>query len=363
MALKRKLAPIFAAVASATLIAGCSGTDSDTDQVGASSARDSLVLVDGDSQGYITFDTDREVLRGYTRDGKKVWQEQRYFPTDVHCVKACPDAAVSATADMNTSTSQTQVLWKHGGSSTTQSFGQKSLVVQWARNRDTWVATSESGIVWSDRGKIRTQNFPKGISDAMGRLSQDHEELLISVQQNGAKDWSAFRFPVSGGRLSPSLISTSLPGGVGCLSLDQGKMWTIGDGASEFSLTTGKKIRATGQFASDCAMSDASTVLGAFSASSDESVQDISIASEIRPTSFKTITVKSAGEIGIFQDCGVLLSNGRLTTLSPQGKKKETDVDAHSMTTVPNGDVYSIGRSGKVERHTITADDENCHIS
>ncbi|MFJ9862735.1 hypothetical protein [Streptomyces sp. NPDC101165] len=362
MALKRQLAALVAAAASATLIAGCSSSDTGP-AAGAPSSQGSLVLVDGDSHGYITFDTDREVLSGYTRDGKKMWQEKRYFPTDVHCAAACPDAAISATVDMNKSASESHVVWKHGESSTTQPFTEKSLVVQWARSKDTWVATSESSIIWSDGGKTHTKPFPKGISDSMGRVSADNTTLLISVQQNSGAPWSAFRFPLTGEHLSPSSISTGLPGSVGCLSPEQGTMWTLGDRASEFSLTTGKKIRDTAQFASDCASSDTSTMLGAFSASSDESTQEISITSGSRSTPFKKVSVKSAGEIGLFRDCSVLLSNGKLTTFSAQGKKTETEIGAHSLLTLPDGQIYSVGSSGKMEQHTIAAKGRNCRIS
>ncbi|MCX5424529.1 hypothetical protein [Streptomyces sp. NBC_00078] len=361
MALKRGVAAFVAAAALAALLTGCS--TSGADQAGTPSSRGILVLVDGDSHGYITFDTDSEILRGYTHDGKKVWQENRYFPTDVHCTTACPDAAISATVDMNHSASETHVLWKHGESSTAQPFTQKSLVVQWARDKDTWVATSESAIIWSDSGETHTKSFAKGISDSMGRVSADNSALLISVQQNDGAPWNAFRFSLTGEHLSPSPISTDLPGSVGCLSPAQGTMWTLGDKASEFSLTTGKEIRGTAQFASDCASSSTSTLLGAFSADSDASVQQISITSGSRSTPFKKTTVKSAGEIGIFRDCGVLLSNGRLASLTLQGKKTETKVSAHSMLTVPNGHIYSIGPTGKVEQHTITAKGGNCRIS
>ncbi|WSQ12564.1 hypothetical protein OG604_34995 [Streptomyces sp. NBC_01231] len=360
MALKRELAALVAAAASATLIAGCS--TSGTDHAGAPSSQGSLTLVDGDSHGYITFDTEREVLSGHTRDGKKVWQEKRYFPTDVHCATSCPDAAISATVDMNTSASETHVLWKHGASSTTQSFADKSLVVQWARNKDTWVATSESAIIWSDRGKTHTKPFSKGIGDAMARVSEDNSTLLVSVQQNGIDTWSAFRFTLDGKPLSPSPISAGLPGSVGCLSPDQGTMWTLGGNASEFSLTTGKKIRDVESFASDCASSGTSTIIGAFSADSDESIQEISITSHKRSAPLKKVTVKSAGEIGVFQNCGVLLSDGKLTSLSALGKRTETKISAQSVLTVPDGRIYSIGSSDKVEQHTITAKNRNCRI-
>ncbi|UXY30674.1 hypothetical protein [Streptomyces sp. HUAS TT20] len=157
-------------------------------------------------------------------------------------------------------------------------------------------------------------------------------------------------------------FTTGLPGSVGCLSPEQGTMWTLGDKASEFSLTTGKKIRDTAQFASDCASSETSTVLGSFSATSDESTQEISITSGSRSTPFKKVSVKSAGEIGLFQDCSVLLSNGRLTSFSAQGTTTETHINAHSVLTTPDGRIYSIGSSGKVEQRTITAKGRNCRI-
>ncbi|MEU0198193.1 MULTISPECIES: hypothetical protein [unclassified Streptomyces] len=354
------LAALAVVAASATITAGCSA--SGTDRNDTPPAGGHVVLVDGDRHGYITFDTEHEVLSGYTSDGKQAWQERRFFPTDVHCATSCPDAAISATAEMNDSGSETRVIWKHGGGSTTQSFPHKSLVVQWAENKDTWVATSESGLIWSDAGKVHKKSFAKGVSDSMGRISEDHSALLISVQQEGATSWSAYRFPLSGERLSPSVISTRLPGSVGCVSPGKGTMWTLGDKASEFSSTTGEKIRGTEQFASDCASSDTSTLLGAFSADTDEPTQELSITSGGRRSPFNEVTVKSAGEIGVYKNCGVLLSDGRLTALSPRGKKVETTIPAHSMLTAPGGRVYSVGSSGEVEQHTITAGAGSCRI-
>ncbi|MFJ5772830.1 hypothetical protein [Streptomyces sp. NPDC093094] len=357
---KRRVVALLAAAVSVVPVAGCSDTDGG--RPGASAPPSSLVLVDADTHGYLTFDTDREVLRGHTRDGKQVWEEKGYFPADVQCATACPDAAISATADMNRSASGTHVIWKHGGTSTTRSFRDDSLVVQWARNKDTWVATSESAVIWSDHGRTRTKPFTKGIEDSMGRVSEDGSTLVISVQQNGGTSWSAFRFPLTGNRLSPSPLSVDLPGSVGCLSPENGTMWTLGNRASEFDLVTGKKIRETEQFASDCASSGTSTMLGAFSAQSDGSTQDISITSGSRLAPFEKISVRSAGEIGLFQDCGVLLSDGRLTSFSAGGRADETEISAHSVLTVPDGHLYSIGPSGEVEQHTVTATGGSCRI-
>ncbi|MFJ6738360.1 hypothetical protein ACIQOU_05510 [Streptomyces sp. NPDC091279] len=351
-------AALAAAAAALALTVGCSPTGGD--RAATAPPPSSVVLTDADSHGYITFDTDRQVLTGYTHGGKRVWEEDRYFPTDVHCAASCPDAAVSATADMNKSASGTQVLWKQDGHSTTQSFTDKSLVVQWARDKDTWVATTSSGISWSDHGTTHKETFAKGLADSMGRLSADNGTLLISIQENGGNSWSVYRFPLNKAGLSPSRIATDLPGSVGCLSPEQDTMWTLGDKAFEFNLTTGKKIRDVKKFASDCASSKTSTVLGAFSADPDQSTQEISITSGSRATTFQKVTVRSSGEISVFRDCAVLLSNGKLTTLSARGTKTESEIDAHSMRTLPDGHVYSVAPSGKVAEHRIDA--STCRI-
>lgn len=344
------------------LAAGCSSMSSSTDSAGQQSANKSVVLVDGDSNGYITYDTDREVLTGYTSGGTRKWRESRYFPTDVHCAGSCPNAVVSATADTNENESGTHTVWKTADSSTVRSFPDKSLIVHWAMNKDTWVATSETSIIWSDAGKTHTKKFGKGLTDSLGRVSADDSTLVISVQPASAASWSAFRFPLKSKNLSPSEISTDLPGSVGCLSPEQGTMWTLGNKAYEFDLATGKKIREVSQYSSDCASSRKSTVIGAFSAGTDEASQHIAITSAGASAPLRSVEVESDGEIGVFQDCGVLLSNGRLATLSSTGRKTETEIDAHSALTVPDGRVYSVGPSGKVERHTATADGQGCAI-
>ncbi|WP_437015346.1 hypothetical protein [Streptomyces sp. enrichment culture] len=351
----------LAVVAASVITAGCS--TSNTHRAETPSAQGHVVVVDGDSHGYVTFDTEREVLSGYTSDGKKAWQERRYFPTDVHCVSSCPDAVISATAEMNDSGSKTHVIWKRGDGSTTRLVNHKSMVVQWARNKDTWVATSESALIWSDAGRVHRKPFTSGIIDSTGRISEDRSTLLVSVQQAGAAHWSAFRFALTGTHLSPSSVSTRLPGSIGCVSPSKETMWTLGEKASEFSLTTGKEIRGTAQFASDCVSSETSTLLGAFSADTEESTQEISITSGSRHSPLNKVTVKSAGELGVYRHCGVLLSDGRLASLSPQGKKVETTIPAHSMLTVPGGRIYSVGSSGKVEQHTITAKSGTCRIT
>jgi hypothetical protein len=360
MALKRSLTTLLAAAATVVLVASCS-TGNDRAEA-PSSARSNLILVDGDRHGYITYDTERQILSGYARSGKKSWQEKRYFPTDVHCATSCPDAVISATADMNDSESATHIIWKHGDDSATQAFGKRSLIIQWARDSETWVSTSESALTWSIDGKKHTLSIAKGISDSTGRVSEDNSTLLVSIQQNDGGSWRAFRFSLHANSVSLSGQFTKLPGNVGCLSPEQGTMWTLGEKASEFSLTTGKKIRDTPQFASDCASSGNATLLGAFSSDTEESTQDISITSGSRANAFHRTTVRSSGEIGLFRNCGVLLSNGRVVSLSAQGQKLETRILAHSALTTSDGSLYTVSPTGEVEQHTILTNGGSCRI-
>ncbi|MFJ9894441.1 hypothetical protein ACIQPR_14100 [Streptomyces sp. NPDC091280] len=342
------------------LAGGCSSPS--TDSVEQQTSNQSIVLVDGDRDGYITYDTDREVLTGYTSDGTKEWQESKYFPTDVHCAGSCPNAVISATADTNEHESRTHTVWQTSDGSTVRSFPSKSMIVHWAMNKATWVATTDTSIVWSTAGKVSAKKFTKGLADSLGRVSADGSTLVISVQPNSSDSWSAFRFPLKGGMLSPSLISADLPGSVGCLSPDQRTMWTLGNDAYEFDLASGKKIREVSQYSSDCASSRNSTIIGAFSAGTGEPTQQIAITSAGRSAPVKKIQVESDGEIGIFQTCGVVLSNSKLAVVSPKGERTETKIRAHSAFTVPNGRVYSVGPSGKVEQHRITADGPECAI-
>ncbi|WP_311315001.1 hypothetical protein [Streptomyces naphthomycinicus] len=321
------------------------------------------MLADGDSSGYITYDTKHEVLAGYTSDGSEKWRESRYFPTDVHCAGSCPNAVISATPDMNEGESRTHTVWKTGATSTVRSSPSRSLIVHWARDRDTWIATDESSITWSESGRRHTRKFAGGVGDAMGRVSGDGSTLVVSVQTGSAKTWSAYRFRLTGARLSPVLVSDALPGSIGCLSPQRESMWTLGDKAVEYDLATGRKLREVPQFLSDCASSRSTTVLGTFSAGTDEARQTISLAPADRSASLRKTVVNSDGEIGVFRDCGVFLSDGRLTTLSADGKRRPTEIGAHSVLTTPDGLIYSVGPSGEPERHRITADDRHCRVT
>ncbi|MEU0048925.1 hypothetical protein [Streptomyces sp. NPDC006309] len=323
------------------------------------------MLVDGDSHGFITYDTKHEALTGYTSDGTEKWRESRYFPTDVHCTVSCPDAVISATADMNGRESRTHTVWKTGGTSTVHSSSSRSLVVHWARDQNTWVATDESSVLWSESGHIHTKKFTEGVGDALGRVSADDSTLVVSVQPGSARTWSGYRFRLKGAPLSPVLVSDALPGSIGCLSAQQETMWTLGKKAVEYGLATGRKIREVPQFSSDCASSASTTVLGTFSAGTDQAQQQqtISLAPANRSAPLRKTVVNGDGEIGVFRDCGVVLSDGRLTILSADGGRHRTQVDAHSVVTTADGLVYSIGPSGKPERHGITAGKRQCRIT
>ncbi|MFJ4526558.1 hypothetical protein ACIP4Y_37610 [Streptomyces sp. NPDC088810] len=321
------------------------------------------MLADGDSSGYITYDTKHEVLAGYTSDGSEKWRESRYFPTDVHCAGSCPNAVISATPDMNERETRTHTVWKTGTASTVRTSPSRSLVVHWAKDPDTWVASDESSITWSESGRLHSKKFAGGVGDAMGRVSDDGSTLVVSVQFGSAKTWSAYRFRLTGARLSPVLVSDALPGSIGCLSQQRESMWTLGDKAVEFDLATGRKLREVPQFLSDCASSRSTTVLGAFSAGTGEARQTISLAPADRSAPVRRTSANSDGEIGVFRDCGVFLSDGRVTTLSAAGDRQPTQISAHSVLTTPDGLIYSVGPSGEPERHGITADERHCRVT
>ncbi|WP_328505868.1 hypothetical protein [Streptomyces sp. NBC_00391] len=359
MRLHKTLAFVAAALSFSVATIGCT---SPSTAPTAQSPQESLILIDADSHGYITYDTDSEVLTGYAKDGAEKWRENRFFPTDVHCTLTCPNAAISATVDTNPSQHKTRVIWKGNGRTRTQAFPNKSMIVHWGKDEENWVATSESSLLWSTAGKIHAKKFQEGLADSFGSIADDEKTLIISIQENTSRTWAAFRFTLDSGQLAPAEISESLPGSIGCLSPHRRTMVTLGENSAEFSLTTGEKIRDLAEFSSDCASSSESTIVGAFSAGSGEATQEISMfpASPSLPPA--KVTVNSSGEIGIFRDCGVLLSDGKLASLSAEGKKTETEFDARSMLTAPDGRIYSISSSGKVGQHTISAKGQACRI-
>src|SRR5687767_142132 len=171
MRFQKTLAAVAAALSFSAMITGC--TSPPTDPNAQQGSQDSTILIDADSHGYITYDTELEILTGYTTDGTKKWREDRFFPTDVHCSSTCPNAAISATVDTNSSISKSHIIWKVNGKTKTQPSSSKSMVIHWSKDEENWVATSESSISWSISGKIYEKKFQKGLADSFGITSDD----------------------------------------------------------------------------------------------------------------------------------------------------------------------------------------------
>lgn len=355
------LAVIAAVVSVTVLTSGCSSSASHADK--SETSKESLVLVDGDSNGYITYDTQREVLTGYTRGGTEQWKERQHFPSDVHCATSCPNAVISASTDMNPGLSKSKAIWKIHGDTTEHSFSTKNLTVHWSSDQTNWIATSESSMIWSLDNRIHTRKFKGGIADSLGRISIDRKTLVVSIQPGSSNRWSAFRFPLEGAhRLTSSTISTKLPGGIGCFSPEHGTAFTTGDKAAEVSLITGGKVRNSEKFTSDCVSSDEATIFGAFSADAESSTQEISISSTNHSKSSIPIHARNGGDIGIFRQCGAFISDQRVTTVSTLGTKQETKIEAHSMLVTHKGYIYSVSPSGTVTQHRIVVDGRSCKI-
>ncbi|MFD9205703.1 hypothetical protein ACFVZM_05420 [Streptomyces sioyaensis] len=358
--------PIITVMAIGALTACLSGCSTPAASSHTARAKSSTILIDGDSAGYLTYDTDREILTGHRADGRRVWHKKGIFPSEAHCLATCPDAVVSAPADMNPGNSNSQAYWITGKGSAHRAFSDKKFTVHWARDSGTWVASSGNSLVWSSDGKMRSKRFSPGITEAQARISVNQKSLIVSLHPRSRPHakWKAFSFHVDARRdraVPPPTESKPLPGPVACIS-ERNSVLTAGANPVEFDLSTAKVVTKLGKFVSDCAASKGGEIIGTFSMGTNQRKQEIRL--KTRHTSVakaaKAVT-DGDGEIGIVGDCGVYISDGRLATLTTSGRVKESKIRASSLLTIPNGNIYTVEDKGKVNRHLISAGTE-CQV-
>ncbi|MCF3174892.1 hypothetical protein IPZ61_16400 [Streptomyces sioyaensis] len=359
--------PIIAVMAIGVLTACLSGCSTPVAPSHTAPAKSSTILIDGDSAGYVTYDTDREILTGHRADGRRAWRKKGIFPSEAHCMSTCPDAVVSAPANMNPGNSNSRTYWITSKGSTRRTFSDKKFTIHWARDSGTWIASSGNSLAWSNDGKMRSKKFSSDIAETQARISVNQKSLIVSVHPRSLphKKWKAFSFHVDaqGNRAVPTPTeSKPLPGPVACISAERNSVLTAGANPVEFDLSTGKAVTKLGKFLSDCASSKDGEILGTFSMGTNKRKQEIRL--KTRDTSdaraAKAVT-DGDGEIGIVRDCGVYISDGRLATLTTGGRVKKSKIRASSLLTIPNGSIYTVEEKGNVNRHLIAAGTE-CQV-
>ncbi|MFI9742637.1 hypothetical protein [Streptomyces sp. NPDC052494] len=348
------------------VLAGCStGDGSSAPTAAEESAENRFLLVEGDTAGYITFDTEKEILTGFRSDGTRSWTHSGNFPSNIQCLDRCPDAVISAPVSENPGQKKSLAIWKHGGETTVKEFATGRLDVHWSAGPDDWIATVGSSVTWSDGARQQSLSLPGELKDSMGTQSADGRTLAVSVAtgDESAPRWSAYLFDVPGGTAGrPRLTADHLPGSVGCLDPAADRAATVGEKPALFTLGSGRRVRDLGDFSSECAMSRSATVFGTYSAGrGPEDTQSVQVTENTGSRTAKAGT-SSGGGLGATGGCGVFLSEGRLAAMAPTGAAERSEVPAVGLRTLPDGDVYALAGDGTVTRHRVVATGSDCSV-
>ncbi|MET9429551.1 hypothetical protein [Streptomyces sp. NPDC003036] len=348
------------------VLAGCAATEGPGGRASAGPppADPTTLLVEADAHGYITFDTEREVLQGFRSDGTHAWKHSGHFPSDIQCLTRCPDAVISAAVTENPKQKKSAAIWKQGIRTSVKEFEAARLDVHWSSGPDDWVATDGERVTWSAGGE--EQSLTGGLKDAMGVQSADGGSLAVSVAtgSDAAPRWSAYLFDVGGRHAGPPrLVADHLPGALGCLDRAGDRAATIGERPALFTLGTGRKVRELGDFSSECAMSRTTTVVGAYAVGkSEQDAQAVRVTANTGDRTAEAVT-SSGGGLGASGDCGVFLSEGRISTMSPTGQPSSSEIRATGLRVLPDGLTYALGPDGKVTRHRAAGTGSACAVT
>ncbi|MFD4318392.1 hypothetical protein [Streptomyces sp. NPDC058548] len=349
------------------VLAGCSADDGPTTPaVSGDPVENRFLLVEGDTAGYITFDTEQEKLTGFRSDGTRAWTHSGNFPSDIQCLNQCPDAVISAPVSENPGQKKSLAIWKYRGETTVKEFAAGRLDVHWSSGPDNWIATVGPSVTWSDGAGKRSLDLPGELKDSMGTQSADGRSLAVSVAtgDEAAPRWSAYLFDVPGRTPgSPRLAVDHLPGSVGCLDPAADRAATIGEKPALFTLGSGRRVRDLGDFSSECAMSRSTTVFGTYAVGQAE--QDAQAVRVTGNTGNRTSQAgtSSGGGLGATSGCGVFLSEGRIAAMPPTGGAERSEVRAVGLRVLPDGDVYALAADGTVTRHRVVTAGSGCSVS
>ncbi|MFF8839134.1 hypothetical protein [Streptomyces sp. NPDC015130] len=348
------------------VLAGCSAGDGGTTEKAAEEAVENrFLLVEGDTAGYITFDTEKETLAGYRADGTRAWTHSGNFPSDIQCLTRCPDAVISAPVSENPGQKNSLAIWKRDGKTTVKEFPAGRLDVHWSSGPENWVATVGPKVTWADGAGTGSLSLPGELKDSMGAQSADGRSLAVSVAtgEESAPRWSAYLFDVSGkaaGR--PRLAADHLPGSVGCLDPAADRAATVGEKPALVTLGSGRRVRDLGEFSSECAMSRSTTVFATYAAGQgQQDTQSVQVTGNTGNRTARAGT-SSGGGLGAAEGCGVFLSEGRLAAMPPTGGAALSEVRAAGLRVVSDGGVYALAPDGTVARHRVVTADGGCTI-
>ncbi|MGV9692419.1 hypothetical protein ACWDUX_25310 [Streptomyces sp. NPDC003444] len=346
------------------VLAGCSTSDEPVSAAGGT-AEKRFLLVEGDTAGYITFDTREEVLSGFRSDGTRAWSHSGNYPTDIHCLTQCPDAVITAAVSENPGQKKSLAIWKSGGKTVSKEFGTGRLDVHWSSGPEDWIATAGPSVTWSNNGRKQSLQLSGEIMDSMGTQSADGRSLAVSVAtgDESAPRWSAYLFDVPGRKADrPRLVADRLPGSIGCLDPAADRAATVGEKPALLTLRTGRRVRDLGDFSSECATSRGATVVGTYAVGqSEQDSQSVQVTENDGDRTARAVT-SSGGGLGAADGCGVFLSEGRIAAMPPTGGAARSEIGAVGLRVLPDGKVYALAADGTVSRHRVVSTGSGCAI-
>ncbi|MFE7841323.1 hypothetical protein ACFU53_36320 [Streptomyces sp. NPDC057474] len=345
------------------LVTSCSLSSSDT-----KNEREivSTTIVDADSHGFLTYNFQNGELKGHFKNGKASWAEKVTNLGEIHCARACPDAAYSTNSQEDSGPIGSSFVWRMQGEVVRKSFKDPEVNLYWSSGPADWVAADSHSLLWSSRGKDSSLPVKAGTNAPQGSLSSNGRLLSVSTARGDLTNspWSGFLFDLSDGHPEkPHTISTGLPGPLGCLSTRPKYGITLGNDSQQVSLTNGKKLRSHRDFASECFTDGSHVISGKYTASENGNTQQI-LLQNITDSHSEAATTVATGDarISMYGDCGVLVSDGTVRLLDSSSTTLDTKVRAQDAVTVTDGTVYVVSADGKSAQYTLSSQGGKCTL-
>ena len=361
-----RLTALLSALCALAAATGCTPTPGDDGSEQTRPQDPTVIITDADSKGVVTYDSQKEILRGYFRDGRLAWQEKDVFPGEVHCASSCPDAGFSVNEASKSGSSPSEFVWHSGRQRRTIPFTQPDVNLYWTSGPDEWIATDGNGLLWATGGKTHRLPIKGGVHEAQGRTSEGGARIAISVAQGaqGNNSWKFFLFDVRNGRTKePRIVSSALSGPVGCLSDASDTALTLGAEPAAIRLSTGRTIKKYDKFSSECSLNGSEAVSGSSSAGASGTLRELRMMNLAAPESAPALaTAHGDSRISVSRGCGVFVSRGTVGLLTAKAGTRTTGIPAQDALALDDGTLYAAKADGSAQVFRVTSGQGTCTV-
>ncbi|MFI6088664.1 hypothetical protein [Streptomyces sp. NPDC051218] len=320
--------------------------------------------MDADRAGYITYDSDREELAGHTRAGATVWKEKKTFPVETHCTDTCPNAVFSTTHEMSPGVAGSRIVWRTGKATRkVTSLKDPNVNVYWSPAPGRWVGSTSKGMVSNLEGASRRKSFAKNSVNAQGRIAADRSMLTVSSRREGrAEKWSTLVLDLKHPSAEPREVPEKLPGPVGCISTERRSVITLGKNPGEYRMSDGSLVRRIPGFVSDCSTQDDDVVVGSYSLGAGGTIQRVRLLGLTSKDGSPVRSGRGEAQLGVFENCGIHVSAGRVHTFKGNSRSLATKVRAVDTLTLPDGTLYAATPTGKADVFRVENGPDSCLV-